>query len=164
MCTLTMLLLYCTITITICAATECWPPSKTIYKANKAIIKIFDKPPKLGGDKLIENINLYASTITSLGEQLKVNDSIFEECNKVYREGMAPFLLYCVDDKKLAELKKKFKWTNEQVNNFNLLMTNADSEWMIFLKIWFAYVKKLPTTTEHYNYFSPDKFEVLDGI
>ena len=115
-----MLLLYCAITVLMCAARECWSHSKTVYKANKAIIKIFDKPPKLGGDKLIENINLFTLTISFLGEQLKMNDSIFEECNKVYREGMAPFLLYDLHDKKLAELKKKFKWTDEQVNNLKL--------------------------------------------
>lgn len=148
----------------ICVAPKSWSPSKTIYKANKAIVKIFEKPPKLSGDKLIENINIYTSAIVSLGEQLKVNDSAFEECNKVYREGMVPFLLYDVHDKKVAEFKKKFKWSDEQVNNFKSLMNNADSEWMKFLKIWFAYVKKLSTTTEHYNYFSPTKFEVFDDI
>lgn len=158
-----LLLIYTVITI-ICAPTKCWSPSKTIYKANKAIIKIFEKPQKLGGDTLIANINIYTSSIIFLGEQLKVNDTAFEECNKVYREGMAPFLLYDVHDKKVAEMKKKFKWSDEQVKYFKFLMNNADSEWMKFLKIWFAYVKKLPTTTETYNYFSPTRFEVFDDI
>lgn len=158
-----MFKIYIIITIT-CTSTKCWSPSKTIYKANKAIIKIFEKPPKLGGDKLIANINNYTSTIVSLGEQLKVNDSAFEECNRVYREGMAPFLLYAIEDKQVADMKKKFKWNDEQVNNLKFLITNADAEWMKFLKIWFVYTKKLSTTTEHYNYFSPTKFEVFDDI
>lgn len=157
------LFIYSVITV-IYVATESRLPSKTIFKANKAIVKIFEKPPKLGGDKLMENINIYTTNIILLGEQLKVNDSIFEECNKVYREGMTPFLLYELPDSKVAEMKKKFKWSDEQLKNFKSLMNNADSEWMKFLKIWFAYVKKLPTTTERYNYFSPTRFEVFDDI
>lgn len=112
-------------------------PKEKVVKYDEIIEKIFKCPQEEDGVKLIHTINEYISVVNSTTEGCKEDINMFDQCNEMRHQGWADFLLYDLNEDKLDELKKKFKWDDKEFKIFQSLMKKAEDTWMDFMEYYY---------------------------
>lgn len=125
-CLLFLLLLFHKIT--------CWSPTEKLNKYDKIIMQIFNKPKEKDKTKLLESLLSFIKTIITATKELQVNDNIFEDCRKIYKQkDWMDFLYFEWGNKLTKTFKRKLNFTEVEYKEYKALMRNSAAAWMQFL-------------------------------
>lgn len=112
----------------------CWSPTEELNKHDKIITQIFSKPKDTDKAKLLKTLLSFIKTIITATRELKVNDNIFEDCKKIYKQKDWMDFIYFEWDKKLfRKFKSKLNFTKMEYEDYKALMRNSAAAWMQFL-------------------------------